>query len=177
MKKARLKTLTESGVLIAAALALSQFKLFLLPSGGSVSLGGLPILLISARHGLKTGIISGTLAGILSTIFRPIIVHPMQFILDYPLAHAMLGIAGAIKWDNWKKAVTATIIAQLLKLSCHTVAGAVFFIKNKDSITEVLIASTIYNASYILPETLISAIIVMYLCVNNKELVIRSESV
>lgn len=173
MKDGRLKVLTESGVLIAAALALSQFKLFVMPSGGSVSLSALPILILSARHGLKTGVLAGLLAGFLSAVFKPVIVHPLQFILEYPLAHAMLGISGVFVWNNWKKAVFGTVVAQSLKLVCHVIAGAVFFMKGDGAITDALIASSVYNVSYILPETIISCIIVSYVCLNNSYLVAR----
>lgn len=174
MKMGRLNVITETGVMIAASLALSQFKLFTLPSGGSVSLGALPILLLSARHGLKNGLLSGMLVGFLSAIFKPFIVHPFQFILEYPLAHAMLGVSGVVIWDNWKKAVVVTVIAQSLKWSCHTIAGAIFFIKNEGSLYDVFIASGLYNLSYIVPETIISVLVVIHICINNKELVVNT---
>ena len=173
MKNTRLKILTETGVMIAAAMALSQFKLYTLPNGGSVSLGAVPILIFSARHGVKQGMICGALAGMLMALLRPIVVHPIQFLLDYPLAYASLGIAGIVKWETALKTTSATILAHLLKMMCHTVAGAVFFIKNKDSLTEIIIASTIYNASYILPETLICIVIGVYLTKKHQSLITR----
>ena len=109
-------------------------------------------------------------------VFRPIIVHPAQFILDYPLAYAVLGVAGIIKWNTTLKATSATIVAHLLKMMCHIVAGAVFFIKNKDSLKATIIASTVYNASYILPETLICAITVIYLSRNHKSIIARIQN-
>ena len=67
---------------MALALALSFLKIIKLPSGGSVSLGILPLMLIAARHGAKTSLVCGIVFGFLLVANGATIVHPMQFILD-----------------------------------------------------------------------------------------------
>ncbi|GAB4274475.1 MAG: hypothetical protein Kow0029_14850 [Candidatus Rifleibacteriota bacterium] len=176
MKIQHLKVATECGMLLATALALSHFKLYQLPSGGSVSLGVFPLLLIAARHGAKTGIIGGVLMGILLMTTRPFIVHPLQFLLDYPLAHASLGLAGLMEWNNPLKAATATTVANLVRLHFHVVAGAVFFVSDKTSLLKMLSASYAYNIGHILPETIICAILAGYLAANHKALCARQGS-
>ncbi len=173
MQLSRIRVLTECGMLLATAMALSNFKLFQMPSGGSVSLGPFPLLLIAARHGAKAGIFSGGLLGILLLTTRPFIVHPLQFLLDYPLANAALGLAGLVIWDSPLKAATATTLANLLRLHFHVVAGAVFFVTDQSSLTKMMLASYAYNIGHILPETIICAILAGYLAYNHKELCAR----
>lgn len=163
LKIRSLKVVTECGMLVAVALALSNIKLFQMPSGGSVSLGPLPIMILAARHGVVTGVISGTLLGILTLATRPYIVHPLQFLLDYPLAFAALGLAGIVPWQNQLKATTATTMANFIRLHFHVVAGAVFFVADKDTATQALLASYAYNISHMLPETIICAALAGYL--------------
>lgn len=150
-------------MLLATALALSSFKIFQLPGGGSVSLGALPLLILAARHGLFTGVVSGMLLGILLLTSRPFILHPVQFLLDYPFAYGALGAAGAIEWSSSLKAATATTVANIIRLHFHVVAGAVFFMADKDSTMQAFSASYIYNISHILPEALICAALAGYL--------------
>lgn len=173
MKQQRLRIMTECGMLLATALALANFKIFQMPSGGSVSLAPLPLLLIAARHGVKTGLISGSLLGLLLLTMRPFIVHPLQFLLDYPLAHAALGLAGAMIWETPLKAATATTLANLVRLHFHVIAGAVFFASDKSSLTKMVAASYAYNLGHILPETFICAVLAGYLALNHKALCAR----
>ncbi len=162
MKIRDLKVVTECGMLLATALALANFKIFQMPGGGSVSLGGLPVLLIAARHGVVTGMISGTLLGLLLLGVRPFIVHPVQFLLDYPLAYASLGLAGVIAWVTPLKAATATTVANLVRLHFHVVAGAVFFLSDQNTILQALSASYAYNLGHMIPESILFAALTGY---------------
>jgi thiamine transporter len=95
----RITTRDIVGVAIAAALAtaLSFLRLFELPQGGSITLELLPVFYIAFRHGAIHGIAAGTISGILQLILRPFIVHPVQVLLDYPLAMAAAGVAGVFR--------------------------------------------------------------------------------
>ncbi len=163
MKLRNLKVITECGVMLATALALANLKLYQLPSGGSVSLGSLPLLLLAARHGAFTGMTCGVLLGFLSLLSRPYIVHPLQFLLDYPLAFASLGLAGAVSWNKGLKAATATTAANLIRLHFHVVAGAVFFVADQETIRQAITISYAYNLGHMLPETVILAALTGYL--------------
>ena len=163
MKLRNLKVVTECGVMLATALALANFKLYQLPNGGSVSLGGLPVLLLAARHGAGTGMISGALFGVLLLTMRPVIVHPLQFLLDYPLAFASLGLAGLTNWSSSLKAATATTAANIIRLHFHVVAGAVFFAADHETLRQALTVSYAYNLGHMLPETVIFAALAGYL--------------
>ncbi len=173
MRIRKLNVVTECGMLLAAALALSNIKLFQMPSGGSVSLGVLPLLLLSARHGLFIGCASGAMLGLLMLTTRPFIVHPVQFVLDYPLAYAAIGLSGMVSWQTPAKAATATTLANVIRLLLHVVAGAVFFVTGKDTFVQALTASCLYNLGHMLPETAICAILVSYIARNHQALCAR----
>lgn len=175
MKLKKLQVVTECGMLLAMALALSNFKIFQMPSGGSVSLGALPVFILAARHGIKTGLLCGAMLGLLLLTSKPFIVHPMQFLLDYPLAYASLGIAGIIEWESPAKAATATTVANIIRLHFHVVAGAVFFVTADSSVWKSLAASYAYNAAHMVPETIICAAISWLIAGNHKGLCARQQ--
>ena len=63
------RDITESGILIAAALALNFIKLFPAPTGGSVNLQMLPLFLLAIRRGPVKGFIGcGIVYGIISCL-------------------------------------------------------------------------------------------------------------
>ena len=162
---------------IAASLALSTFKIYKLPNGGSVSLGCMPLVLLSARHGIRIGVLCGILQGLLMTIISPSIIHPLQFILDYPLAYACIGFSGIFVWYDEKqsvtilslKAVVATTVAYFLRMIMHVVAAIVFFSDGK-AFKEALAFGITYNLSHILPETILCAIFVWLITYNRNQL-------
>lgn len=161
----------ETGILIALSLALGQFRLFELPAGGSLSLGSLPLLLLAARQGWRRGIPAGFLAGLLITLRRPTIVHPVQFLLDYPLAHAVLGLAGLWRWQHAGKAAAAVTFACSLRLLCHVTAGAVFFASPEVSPGSAIATSVVYNLGHMLPETAVNAAVAAWLASRHPRLV------
>lgn len=162
-------------MLIALSLALAQLRLFQLPSGGSVSLGSLPLLLLAARRGPLWGIIAGVLAGLLSAALHPFIVHPLQFLLDYPLAFASLGLAGLMQWHPPWKAIVGCVFAGIVRLHCHVIAGRIFFSAGIPTGTPAWTASYLYNLSHMFPETAVCAAIAWLLATHYPHLVkIRS---
>ena len=161
----------ETGILVALSLALGQFKLFELPAGGSLSLGSLPLLLLAARQGWRRGVAAGMLAGLLLTLRRPTIVHPIQYLLDYPVAHATLGTAGLWRWENAGKAAAAVTFASSLRLLCHVTAGAVFFATPGVSLEAAVVTSIVYNLGHMLPETVVNAAIAAWLASRHPRLV------
>ncbi len=83
---------------------LSQIKLFSLPQGGSITpFSMLFIILIGYFFGVKTGVLTGIVYGLLQLAFGGWVMHPMQLLLDYPLAFGALGLSGlfAIKSMGW----------------------------------------------------------------------------
>ncbi|MBD0355302.1 MAG: energy-coupled thiamine transporter ThiT, partial [Rubrobacteraceae bacterium] len=91
------RVLTEAALAIALAFVLGFVVLFKMPFGGSVSLEMIPLILLALRQGWKVGIVAGATYGLLDLAIDPYVVHPVQLLLDYPLAFGVLGLAGLFK--------------------------------------------------------------------------------
>ncbi len=167
MENQKTKKMVEAGVMIALSFLLSQIKLFKAPQGGSVTAGSMiPIILFSLRWGWKPGILAGATFGILKMLLGGYIVSPVQAILEYPLAFGLLGLSGIFS-DALKNAqegyfgkiLGATFLAIIGRFICHVVAGVVFFGENFPTLSSSLRNSLVYNSSYLIPEFIISGII------------------
>lgn len=69
-----------------------QFTIW--PQGGSVSFAMIPVFIIAFRWGLKAGLASGLIFGVLDLLFGGTVVHWLQGLLDYIVAFVGLGVAG-----------------------------------------------------------------------------------
>lgn len=160
--------------MLAVAVALAQFKLFTMPSGGSVSLESLPILVLAARRGCVWGATTGTLMGLIKFAMRPVALGAVQIVFDYPLAFACLGLAGAGAWHTATKAMLMSTLANLARLLCHVLAGF-YFLRDSSSFQAALAGSVTYNLTHMLPETILCAMLAGYLTTQRPELVARSK--
>lgn len=152
------KMLAEAGVCIALAKVLSFFKLFELSNGGSVTAASMaPLFLFAIRWGWKRGLVIGAIYGLVDMMIGGYIVHPAQAILDYPLAYAMLGIAGVAtssdKPVKFSEALFPVLVATILRLIMHTISGVIFYssaiFEKGGSIKDAIIFSVSYNASFL----------------------------
>src|SRR5512136_635565 len=93
--KIQTKIMAEIAVVVALSYALNLIVLFRMPQGGSVTVVSMvPILWLALRRGTKIGVLGGVLFGLVDLMPQPFVVHPVQFLLDYPLAFGSLGLAG-----------------------------------------------------------------------------------
>lgn len=173
MRRSQLQLTLEIAIFAAFSVVLSLFKIYEAPQGGSISLEMLPIFFIALRRGLPSGIATGLLVGVLGLIFRPDVVHPLQFLFDYPLAFGVLGVAGIFSRQlhtrivNDKTIVSTIILAvfsgTLLRLLCHFISGVAFFAAYTPKGQNVFLYSISYNLSYLIPTGVIVAIILSLL--------------
>ena len=89
-------------VAMAGALAFVSHLFFELPQGGTINIGMVPIFWLALRRGPKIGIFAGAVLGVVDLFIEPFVVNPIQFILDYPLAFACLGLAGFFRSSTQK---------------------------------------------------------------------------
>ena len=143
-------------VSLAGALSLISHGFFRLPQGGSINLGMIPIFWLALRRGWIIGIFGGALFGVVDMTIEPFIVNPIQFILDYPLAFAALGIAGYLR----KYAVVGVTLGGFGRFFCHFVSGIVYFADYAPEGMSPVVYSAIYNGTYIIPSIIICAIII-----------------
>ena len=140
-----------AGVCIAMSFALSYIKLWEMPQGGSVTFVSLlPLMIFSYIYGVKKGVMAGFVYGILQAIQDPYIIHPAQFLLDYPIAFALIGFAGlfagvrALKLPQIRFTLGA-IVAAVLRFVSHVLSGVFAFQAYAES-TNVWVYSTAYNS-------------------------------
>lgn len=152
----RVKSWVEVAAAAALGAILSLVKVYTLPQGGSVTATGLPILFLAVWRGPGAGATAGLILGALKLALGPILVHPAQILFDYPVPYALLGVAGFFP----RLPGLGVLGASLCRLASHTFSGAVFFASYAPPGMDPWRYSLAYNASYILPETLLCIILV-----------------
>ncbi|GEN56138.1 thiamine transporter ThiT [Halolactibacillus alkaliphilus] len=178
MQSKRTLFLIEVAIFSALALILDlipflSFKVW--AQGGSISFAMIPIFIISYRWGLKGGLLSGLLFGVLQVISGTAwIAHPVQGLLDYPVAFTVLGFAGLFKTQAAhalkvgarstfvKWVIIGVTLGSTLRFFSHYLAGVVFFDSLIDGMN-IWLYSFVYNASYIIPSAIINIIAVAFL--------------
>jgi len=162
VKRTSTQMLAEAGVMIAAAQILSYVKIFEAPYGGSVTAGSMiPIIVFSLRWGVKYGLLAGTAYGILQFLLGGAIYsyHVISILFDYVVAFGMLGLAGLFR-SNFKGVLTGTCLGVAGRFICHVISGVVVWASYAPEGMDPLFYSIVYNGSYLLPELIITLIIV-----------------
>lgn len=163
MSKIKTKQLVFSAMAIALATVISVvIKLPSLPNGGSTTLFSMLLVsLVGYWYGPVTGLIAAFAYGVLQFITGPYIVHPAQVLLDYPLAFAALGLSGF--FHNRKNGLIVGFLAGAAgRFFFHMVSGLIFYTTYVDSLNgnvAAIWASTVYNLSYILPEVILTLVL------------------
>ena len=159
-QQSKISLLTFSALCVALATVLSQIRLFQMPQGGSVTaFSMLPIVLVGYWYGTKAGMSAGLVFGLLRLMLGATVFHPIQFILDYPLAYAMLGAFCLFKGKRF--GLQASYIAGALgRFACSFVAGIVFFGEFAPEGQHVWIYSAVYQMAYIGPEMVVTLIVI-----------------
>jgi len=170
------RILVECAIMIALGTILAQLKLFRMPSGGSVTAASMvPFLLLSYRHGTKWGLIAGFTNSILQMliggIYPPIapgaIGYVAEILLDYILAYMVLGLASLFfklfRKNKLFAVAISSFICCILRFICAFVSG---FLVWADVMADGIAAVTYslaYNASYLVPETIITVVVITLL--------------
>ena len=128
------KSISYAAICIAMSFALSYLSIFKLPQGGSVTIASLlPLMIYSYMFGVKKGIFAGFVYGILQAVQDPWIVHPAQFLLDYPVAFACIGVSGVFSKTKQLERLPqvqialGAILASVLRYACHLFSGVFAF--------------------------------------------------
>ena len=169
-KQFTVRTITCSAMCITLSTILSYVKLVQMPQGGTVTaFSMLFIVLIGYWFGPAVGILAGVAGGLLQLAIDPFVIHPIQLLLDYPLAFGALGLSGffrsALK-DNtlgssrirFDGLCIGYIAAALARWFMSFLSGFIFFSEYAGDMNPVLF-SAVYNFSYILPEMILTLII------------------
>ena len=157
------RSITFAAVCIAMSFALSYLKIVEMPQGGSITIASLlPLMIYSYMFGTKKGVFAGFIYGILQAFQDTYILHPAQFLLDYPLAFSAIGLAGmfanvkALKFPQVRFALGA-LVAACGRFLMHFLSG-IFAFGYFANIQPVWLYSLIYQAGYVLPDIAIAIV-------------------
>lgn len=161
MKKFNTWMLAEAGIVIALFLILKQVKVFEMPMGGSITAGAMvPLLVFSFRWGGLRGVFVCAVAGIMDFILgTKYTFHPVSLLFDYPVAYGLIGLAGFFG-KKIAGMLAGTVIGIFGRFASHVLSGVVVFASYAPEGQSPLLYSILYNGTYLLPECIISFILV-----------------
>ena len=174
-KHKQLLILVECAIMIALAFVLGFLPLPSWPNGGSVSVTSLPLIYISYRHGLKWGLITGFVHSVLQLLtgwYAPPAGTALAVfgcvMLDYVLAFTVLGTAAVFVPLGGKKRLAGYGIgaaaANLGRFVCSFLSGVLLWGSYAPEGQAVWIYSLTYNAGYMIPNAIVSAVCIVLLC-------------
>ena len=167
------KRLVESAILIALGTVLSLFSF-----SGPWALGGgiticsmLPLVILAQRYGTRWGVFSALVYAVLQMILGFSNVQYAQnvwqaiaiILFDYIIAFGVIGFSAAFNGVIKNRPVSiavGTIVTLLGRLACHFISGWVIWeaLWPNELGWAAPVWSIAYNASYMIPEILITTI-------------------
>jgi thiamine transporter len=154
------RILAEGAVLVALSGYLHTVTFYQAQLGGRVTAGAMiPVLLFALRRGYVLGTVAGAVYGLIVLIEEPFLFHPVQVVLDYFIAFGILGVAGFFR----KLPLVGVAVALACRFASHFASGVIFAEIFIPEGADPFVFSAIYNGQYLIPELIISAIIVQVL--------------
>lgn len=189
MRNNQLLYLVEVAIFAALAFVFdflgNIMSLSLWAQGGSISIAMVPIFLMAIRWGVKGGVVTGLLVGLLQIVSgTAYILTPVQGFLDYIVAFSVVGLAGIlfsqIQGDDGKNrkrnmmlTIGGILLGSSLRFLAHFIAGVVFFGSGAADGQSVILFSLLYNLSYLLPSVLVSGGVILLLSSSAPRLLLK----
>lgn len=188
-RKGRTVKLVTGGVLIALGTVLSVIKVFEMPYGGSITFCSmLPVMLFSYKYGIKWGVFSGLIYGVLQFLLGTGAIKGLTLgavigvvVFDFLVAFGVLGFAGVFRKKIKNNALgfsLGVLVAAFLRYLSHIISGYIFFgdyaewyftqegfalgewsMQNFNGSSLALWYSAVYNGTYMLPEIVITTVV------------------
>ncbi len=150
--------------MVALSTALSTIKMYHLPQGGTITAGSMvPLFWFSLRRGPRAGVLTCIVYGLVQFMLEPYVYHPVQVLLDYPIAFGVIGLAGFFK----KRPLVGVAVGIVGRFVAHFLSGIIFFAEFAPPGMSPVLYSALYNGSYLAGELVISAFL-MYLIVKRR---------
>ncbi len=158
-KKLSAKQLAICAAAIALGTVLSNIKLFKFPTGGSITLLSMLVICLPGYwFGLGAGVMTGVAYGVLQMLIDPYILFPAQLAVDYLLAFGALGLSGLFAGKK-HGLILGYGTGVLGRYAFAVLSGIVFFAYYAWEGWNPIAYSFVYNAIYLLPEALITILI------------------
>lgn len=170
-----IRALSESAMMIALGTVLSIFKIVELPYGGSVTIASmLPMVILAYRQGVLWGLGSGLVYAAIQQLLGLNNLYPVTgwqsilavIMLDYIAAFAVVGLGGIFRRITKTQRgamISGAALVSLLRYSFHVIAGATVWAGLSIPDGAALAYSLGYNATYMIPETVILIATAYYL--------------
>ena len=167
------KKITTSALMIALATVLMWVsKMIPAPwmQGGSVTLASMvPIIVVSLLFGTKWGLCASIAYSLIQMMFgfyppptQTLLNFVLVILLDYVFAFGVLGLAGTFYKLSGKGTYSAAFsgfVVTLLRYICHIFSGILIWGVYAKEGQSVLAYSLIYNGTYMIPEILITTVV------------------
>ena len=168
------RRLAETAIMIALSVVLSAIPVIKLPDGGSVTLfSQLPLVVISYRYGVKWGVFSGFVMGVIQMLLglenfswvSGIVAYLILIFADYIVAFGALGLGGIFRKSVKNQAISLAVggaVVSIIRFVCHYISGVTIWKSYAEDMPAALY-SLIYNGSYMSLEllfTVVGAVIV-----------------
>ena len=157
------RRIANAAMCVAIAFVLSCIKVYKMPQGGSITAASmLPLVAFSVACGPLQGAIAGCAYGLLGLIQDPYVIHPVQMLVDYPLASGALALGGLVRFIPMKKQFklpAAVLLGAIGRYLMAVLSGTVFFSEFAPVGQSALIHSLAYNISYLGPDALICILV------------------
>jgi thiamine transporter len=158
--------------MVAMSVVLSMLPSVSLPFGGSVSwFSTLPVIAVSLRHGVRWGILAALVYSITQLLLGMANVAAVPAgtagamvlcaLLDYVIAYSALGLTGAVARGLGRGAVgvaAGIAFTGAIRLLCSFLSGVLIWGAYAPEGTSVWAYSLGYNASWCVPDVLITLI-------------------
>ena len=154
-----LYSLVLCAILIALSFVLGMVKIIPMPYGGSITLFSMLAATLTGYFcGPKWGLTSGVALGLLNLIIDPVILFPMQVLLDYVLAFGCLGLSGFFS-SKKNGLYIGYIVAIIGRFICSFLSGFIFFGEYAPEGMNPVWYSFLYNIFYIGGEGVLTLIV------------------
>ncbi|MBQ4365987.1 MAG: energy-coupled thiamine transporter ThiT [Clostridia bacterium] len=162
--------LAECAIMLALSVLLNAFPIYKMPMGGDVTLFcQLPIVVISYRHGLRWGLLTGFAMGVIQMLFglsnfsyvTGIVAYLVVACADYLIAFSSLGLGGIFrgKIKNQAAALAAGgALVSVIRFVCHFISGVTVWADYANGAKAVWIYSLGYNGTYMAAELVLTVI-------------------
>ncbi|RDW19828.1 energy-coupled thiamine transporter ThiT [Oceanobacillus chungangensis] len=166
----------EASFLAVFALILDLLPSIRLTPAVSISIAMVPIFIMALRWGVKGGIMSGFLWGLLQVVTGDVYILTIwQFLIEYFIAFAFVGFAGlfyksiqnALQHQKRKKAVAGIVLAvfvgSIARYFWHFIAGVIFWGSYAPEGMSPYLYSFIVNGGTMLGAAILCAIVLVIL--------------
>ncbi len=168
MRKNQIKFIAEVSIFAALGLILdlvaSLISVPLWQNGGSITIAFVPTIIMGYKYGLKGGLLTGLLIGVIQLLWSSYLITVPQVLLDYVLPNLVIGFVGEFR--NKVKSTTGLkriifiavpiLLVCSLRLLCLVLSGVLYWEAG-------IIYSIVYNGTYTYLSAFASIIVVLLL--------------